>query len=211
MKIFSTFMRLNLISILTIQLTVCISVEDSNFVNDCITNKVESLSCEFYSECLEKLHKCGEKGYPINFGGKYCKKTIDNMDKFDHHGQNWIRKSVPCLKNGIKDAISHPNDFNCEIIKVKALRIHPDCYVEAGFCKLLDYHDEQRFCKTVKGLLNIFEIKDFTESVVLEQLGTILQMCRETGEHIDKLKVAYYAASKCGYRELYDKIKGFEL
>lgn len=42
----------------------------------------ESGDCRFYEE-VEVEKKCGEKGYPVAFGFKYCSRSDNYLHEFD--------------------------------------------------------------------------------------------------------------------------------
>jgi hypothetical protein len=39
-------------------------------------------NCEFYNE-LERIKNCGQTGYLIAYGGKYCRKFGENFEQFN--------------------------------------------------------------------------------------------------------------------------------
>lgn len=181
--------------------------DNSAFVNKC-ENEAKSFSCEFYPDCLEKVYNCGQNGYPKGLGDKYCTRSIANMNKFEKLGQEWIRKVVVCVKEKIIDTITHPNNFDCKSLKVKALSIHPECYVNNGFCELIDYRNKNRFCNTINGLLNIFDIEDFKDPLLLKAVKKILKRCSEI-QNLDIDKIAFYAESYCGVTVFNDLVNEF--
>ena len=42
--------------------------------------------CGFYKDCLEATFNCGEKGYPIGYGYKYCNRFLEEKHRFSKDG-----------------------------------------------------------------------------------------------------------------------------
>lgn len=92
---------------------------------------VQASECDFYQQ-LEGEYQCQSKGYPINFGYRYCLKFINNKNSFSDDGQQWLANTRECLINEIKNT-----GFNdCEELKEFAFESHSNCYEQAGFCSL---------------------------------------------------------------------------
>ncbi|RPA76036.1 hypothetical protein BJ508DRAFT_417762 [Ascobolus immersus RN42] len=90
-------------------------------------------SCAFYKTCLEDKYKCGEKGYPLNYGYKYCKKFADAKSKFSTKGQTWVTNTMKCLQ---KKLVSHTSGSTCTKLEKAAFASHSTCYLSNGVCDL---------------------------------------------------------------------------
>ena len=87
--------------------------------------------CDFYQK-LESEYQCHSKGYPINFGYKYCLKFINKKKTFSEDGQIWLANTRECLINELKNT-----SFNdCKELRDFAFDSHGPCYEQAGFCSL---------------------------------------------------------------------------
>ena len=89
-------------------------------------------SCEFYS-CIEEELKCGKRGYPIDFGMKYCNQYDRKIKYFSKLGSEWVQKTKTCLINKI---IGIENLKSCDDLKKQAFKHHSPCYLDAGYCEL---------------------------------------------------------------------------
>lgn len=38
--------------------------------------------CSFYTHCVEQKFRCGENGYPLAYGHRYCQKFTEKQDCF---------------------------------------------------------------------------------------------------------------------------------
>jgi hypothetical protein len=62
----------------------------------CFDSLLHSTDCEWYRLCLEEKFKCGDNGYPLNIGYKYCTKA--NNWEIAEEAQGWNKKKIVCLK-----------------------------------------------------------------------------------------------------------------
>ncbi len=90
-----------------------------------------SSECDFYQQ-LDSEYQCENKGYPINFGYKYCIKFINKKSSFSAEGQQWLANTRECLINELKNTSFN----NCQELKDFAFDSHNNCYEQAGFCSL---------------------------------------------------------------------------
>lgn len=50
--------------------------------------------CDFYDNCIEKwTQTCGSSGYALRYGGKYCRKFMENLELFSEA----VRIKMPCV------------------------------------------------------------------------------------------------------------------
>ncbi|KAI9098679.1 hypothetical protein DFS34DRAFT_618498 [Phlyctochytrium arcticum] len=128
-------------------------------------------TCTFYTDCLEAKFQCGNKGYPLGYGFKYCSAFDANKDKFTPQGQEWMYNVMHCLQTKLVPDVQNDNS-KCDSIKKHAFDTHSDCYVAEGFCKLP--------IKDWKTLLTIVELKDIlTPLSFRETLQTAGQCAKE--------------------------------
>ena len=132
----------NLTLILFLIITISSSFE-ARAIEHC---EAKAESCEFYL-CKEKERLCGEKGYLINFGHKYCDKFLQSdMSKYSALGKQWVKSVRLCLQEKVSDISM---SYTCKELKKEAFIQHIDCYTSAGFCEL-PLKDKARILYTIK-------------------------------------------------------------
>ncbi len=125
-------------------------------------------TCDFYL-CQEKKNPCGLDGYNLNFGYKYCSgskfKLLKEM-KTDL-GKSWVTDVFTCLqKRSLETSSIVLEDENkCHLIKKLAYQSHPDCYVQAGFCKLKGLEKHQIFNLIKKEIISFQTITQGIELI----------------------------------------------
>lgn len=103
-----------------------------------------TLDCSFYSACLERSTPCGDSGYALGFGEKYC--TAFRSAKLSPTGQKWVERTMHCLQEALvpevlaAGSLSSPraSAARCEEVFDKAFASHPACYTakESSVCFL---------------------------------------------------------------------------
>ena len=175
----------------------------------CIPEAEKQRSCDFYENCIENTFSCGASGYPMGYGKKYCSKFLQFYNDFPEPAQKWIDLTLVCLKRALKPvAISQKTAYTCDSIKNIAFKSHPQCYVDSGFCELFkpETMGEENICKTLKGLWQVYEIKEFSEVITWQQVLDTLSLCETKGAPIDKVKMADVVV-KCGLKAVSDGTK----
>lgn len=129
-------------------------------------------TCDFYL-CQEQNHPCGVAGYNLGFGYKYCSgskfKLLPQMQKA--LGRSWVQNVFQCLqKRSWAESQRISDGKTCESIQKTSIASHPDCYVEAGFCKLS--HRERLL------IFNLIKAEIFSTDTVTQGLR-ILQLCQD--------------------------------
>lgn len=90
-------------------------------------------SCEMY-KCEEGLRGCGDKGYLLSFGHKYCQLFLDSdTSKYGPLGQLWLVNVRYCLQEELEEM---PRDLSCRELQQNGFESHVPCYVQTGFCSL---------------------------------------------------------------------------
>ncbi|KAI6192054.1 hypothetical protein M3Y97_00294400 [Aphelenchoides bicaudatus] len=131
---------------------------------------VGSNVCNSYNT-LERQFKCGQSGYFIGYGLRYCNRFFnkDYYSHFDNTGKHFVNCTGPCLIDELKSFLKTTPKAGCQAITNKAFGTHVDCYVKCGFCKA---------CKTNKDALRrIYEFKDFLSTKALETVEDTLKKC----------------------------------
>lgn len=93
-------------------------------------------SCDFY-QCLESISPCGDHGYAIHFGYKFCTKSenqlMQNMP--DDQGRRWVLDTMKCLQQALSDQLDE-SEISCQKIKKTGYATHLGCYIQSGYCDL---------------------------------------------------------------------------
>jgi hypothetical protein len=134
-------------------------------------------TCTFYQTCLEDEYSCGPDGYPMGYGYKYCEKFLEYLNEFSDSGKLWIQKTLVCLKQTLLPLAGDPAT-TCQEIHDTAFDSHPKCYALNGFCEL--FFDPVHILENVKGLLQVYEIKDLSQPISIKQMVETAGLCGES-------------------------------
>src|SRR5262249_28672001 len=94
-------------------------------------------NCSFYSACVERATSCGESGYALGYGEKYCT-AFKNLGSLSPRGVAWRDSVMHCLQEALVPYAVPASGATCgEIIDV-AFASHPRCYTqpESSICFL---------------------------------------------------------------------------
>lgn len=92
--------------------------------------------CGFYQFCLENKYRCGQSGYPLGYGEKYCDAFTANRNKFSaDRGRAWVDKTMLCLQQRLVPEATVLQS-TCSAVKDKAFGVHASCYINGGMCGL---------------------------------------------------------------------------
>jgi hypothetical protein len=91
---------------------------------------VRPKSCHFYSACLETQEPCGNDGYAIGFGERYCY-AFKNAN-FSAKGEAWRDNVMECLQKELVPQLSASPTLACTALTDFAFASHPACYTEPG-------------------------------------------------------------------------------
>lgn len=118
-------------------------------VSDSCYQPQTEISCDFYLNCLEKKQSCGNTGYAIGYGYKYCSRFLKynqspQEKQMTSRGLAWRDHTLICLQNALVGILKNWSaaDWNdnkvCTNVKDFAFDSHPDCYVKSmpSFCEL---------------------------------------------------------------------------
>lgn len=88
--------------------------------------------CSFYA-CIEAEYTCGDNGYPLAFGEKYCSQFSNYDEQFSKNGRRWLAEAKICLQHKLLEDAPYAS---CKELNKEAFADHIPCYVESGFCEL---------------------------------------------------------------------------
>ncbi len=102
-----------------------------------IINATDLKNCHYYLD-LEKergcwFHKNDVSDYLVKYGYKYCSSFENKLSEWDNPRKSWAIETRNCLQKYIRE---NEYKYNCVQLEDKAFDSHPNCYKEAGFCKL---------------------------------------------------------------------------
>jgi hypothetical protein len=90
-------------------------------------------SCEYY-RCREAIQPCGEKGYFMRFGYRYCTTFLTKLKpRVAPRQQDWLERVGTCLQQKVEEI---PVITSCTLAKNLAIDSHVDCYMKTGFCAM---------------------------------------------------------------------------
>lgn len=94
--------------------------------------KPEADTCDFYL-CKEMNDPCGNRGYWLAYGYKYCRIFITQTQNFPESSKEWMVKTRYCLQKSIS---LDTRELSCSGDRDAAMDSHVHCYVDSGFCDL---------------------------------------------------------------------------
>jgi hypothetical protein len=104
-------------------------------------------SCAYY-ECIDQERlSCGEDGYALGYGKKYCERFSamdfkDNPppfsgDLYPAKGNEWRDNVRSCLQESMEAWFASDEEKDCSALRAFAFDSHPACYTERpSFCEL---------------------------------------------------------------------------
>jgi len=100
--------------------------------------------CGFYSACLERALPCGEDGYALGFGERFC--TSSRNAKLTAKGTAWATGVMGCLERALVPRVVQAGAFAtkpeshavCSALFEDAFASHPACYThpDHSICSL---------------------------------------------------------------------------
>jgi hypothetical protein len=106
---------------------VLLCISHVSWGQDCSPSKY---TCDFYL-CLENNIQCGEKGYPLRYGYRFCKE-IQKIKNGSLVLQNWLNETRYCLQ----EKLLEKKQFECQLLFDQSVIDHTNCYLENGYCEL---------------------------------------------------------------------------
>lgn len=116
---------------------------------------IEVNDCEFY-RCIEAQLQCGEEGYPLRYGYRYCRRFAERSRHFNNEvnvcgfvtlssyflslflqGKQWILDVMKCLmkESSVYGELLTSN--SCTELEHRAFQSHSNCYINNGFCSVI--------------------------------------------------------------------------
>jgi hypothetical protein len=86
-------------------------------------------NCSFYSACVDRETPCGESGYALGYGEKYCT-AFKNLDGLTAKGNAWISSVMHCLQEELVQYSQPTSTGACSEILDAAFASHPVCYTQ---------------------------------------------------------------------------------
>jgi hypothetical protein len=111
---------------------------------------------------------CGNNGYLMAFGNRYCLDYLEGESHFSWQGQKWLDSVRDCLQVELEEPTQN---YSCGTIDSYALQTHYDCYSRTGYCQL-PLTDKIAVGSTAKGLLTdpqVVELLDRIETHCLQE------------------------------------------
>jgi len=135
----------------------------------CATPRPEN--CSYYSACLEAKRPCGEAGYALGYGEKYCNAFANNA-AFSAAGVAWVNSTMLCLQKHLASLSSDTlASMTCTAVTDDAFASHPDCYTQPGasICDL-GPSDALQVLRTISA-------SDLLSSRAIKQEASVVRTC----------------------------------
>jgi hypothetical protein len=126
-------------------------------------------TCAFYSACLEAAKPCGESGYAIGYGEKYCSR-YDVDDRFSPQGIAWRDAVLHCLQVSLATELPKVGSMTCDAITTFAFDSHPRCYTAGPSICFLPFSDITNVIGTIDG-------KDLLSLRSAKQMASVAATC----------------------------------
>jgi len=130
--------------------------------------------CNFYFDVLEQRYPCGESGYAVGYGGKYCRVFGANRDELSEKGDKWRISAMKCLINSLRMFLlenAENRSLSCQSIKEYGFDSHPKCYTSTNpsFCDLKP--------KDYRTVLRLIKRKDLLSKLGRQQIAQVARTC----------------------------------
>lgn len=147
---------------------------------ECRNYRPATPDCHFYQGCLEKKYHCGEEGYPVGYGGKYCSRFISlnthrpfNGNELSEEGVKWRDRTLVCLQDELIRVELQSGFRSCEDIKDIGFNTHAACYAKAepSICDLP--------LSDWMSIAGVVDIKDYGQTRSVKQVLEVMVTCSE--------------------------------
>jgi hypothetical protein len=128
-------------------------------------------TCAFYSACLEADMPCGESGYAVGYGEKYCSR-FDVDPGLSPAGLAWRDAVLHCLQEALVPELAQVSTMTCDAITTFAFDSHPVCYTEGPSICFLPPSDVASVLGTIDG-------KDLLSLRSAKQMAAVAATCVE--------------------------------
>jgi hypothetical protein len=127
-------------------------------------------NCAFYSACVEQNRPCGEDGYALGYGERYC--TAFKNASFSPKGRAWMTSTMICLQRSLVPYTTplHSAD-SCDTVMSAAFAAHPACYTQPS--------DSICFLPPLDALavLHTIGVQELFASRTLNQIKSVIGTC----------------------------------
>ncbi len=170
-------------------------------------------SCEYYSCIEEERLSCGDTGYALGYGKRFCEKfsaikffpSFPNNERivFPVAGNDWRDSVRTCLQEELEDYFftsDAPKD--CSTLRAFAFDSHPSCYTSGpSFCGLKP--------QSVIRIGLTIGFKDLLTSESLKQIADTAALCEgQLQERIEDEKSRFIRARLMEYQAIWRSLKG---
>jgi len=169
--------RVFLLLVLTIVLASCVpgalavdvTCESPPLVND---------MCGFYSRCIEAHFPCGDDGYALGYGMKYCQRFSQYEGCDDDDWKSWVNSTLVCLQRSLVPVYDADcSSLSCNGIKSTAFDSHPTCYTGGGDVAPVDPSICFLPIKDQACVLKIIDPKDLIHPADIKQELATAEIC----------------------------------
>jgi len=84
--------------------------------------------CSYYRSCVETDRSCGDSGYALKFGERFCYVFLEDEGKFSPEGRVWLRAIRTCLQDELVK--QRGKNLSCQELEEGAFASHSTCYVD---------------------------------------------------------------------------------
>jgi hypothetical protein len=133
----------------------------------CLTPRRDN--CSFYSACVEPSTHCGEDGYALGYGERYCT-AFKSLNRLSPQGMAWKSAVMLCLQDALVPFVEGAAT-TCSDLLDTAFASHPHCYTQPdhSFC-FLPPSDTLQVLKTIG-------INELLASRTRQQIAETAEIC----------------------------------
>ena len=166
--------------------------------------------CGFYSACLERALPCGEEGYALGFGERYC--TAFRNAALSDEGTAWATGVMGCLQRALVPRVAQAGSFAtkpetaalCTSVLEDAFASHPACYTDPAHSICFLPPGDLATVLSVIGAQELFTKR--TSAQIAQTIGICLgQVTQAITSHLFGRHGAIGTASPASLEELQDR------
>jgi len=139
-------------------------------------------TCSFYPDCLEQRTTCGDSGYALGYGLRYCESFLQDV-RFTERGVAWRDRVSSCLQRSLVRFTDPLRPApSCAEIRQKGFQAHVACYTQSdnSICDLYDSLED------IHAILSTIQLSDLLseegQQQVVASAKTCLQQLSTTAE-----------------------------
>jgi hypothetical protein len=107
---------------------ICVGTSQPTYPTVASCEAPVAKNCSFYSACVEHETPCGEQGYALGYGEKYCT-AFENIS-LSPRGESWKFSVMHCLQEALVPYSQPASTASCDTILNTAFASHPVCYTQ---------------------------------------------------------------------------------